>query len=162
MELVEVSNVLGATENNVFRCLILIINFTWPLKTQIVKTISQKNSLSMVSGKVLLMYIQFDKHIYFSHNILPIVMGARPEDYEKVAPNNSYIHVDEFKGPKELAEYLHLLDNDDDLYNQYFQVRCLQCKSFIISIIISSGKVQENLSIQDFSAEFVLYFIIPR
>ena len=89
-------------------------------------------------------------------------MGARPEDYEKVAPNNSYIHVDEFKGPKELAEYLHLLDNDDDLYNQYFQVRCLQCKSFIISIIISSGKVQENLSIQDFSAEFVLYFIIPR
>lgn len=50
-------------------------------------------------------------------------MGARPQDYEKVAPLKSYIHVDEFHGPKELAEYLHLLDNDDELYNQYFQVK---------------------------------------
>ena len=50
---------------------------------------------------------------------------SRPEDYEKVAPKKSYIHVDEFKGPKELAEYLHELDQDDDKYNQYFQVRCL-------------------------------------
>jgi len=55
------------------------------------------------------------------HKVLPIVMGARPEDYEKVAPKKSYIHVDEFKGPKELAEYLHELDQDDDKYNQYFQ-----------------------------------------
>lgn len=50
-------------------------------------------------------------------------MGARPQDYENVAPYKSYIHVDEFKGPKDLAQYLILLDNDDDLYNQYFQVK---------------------------------------
>ena len=30
-------------------------------------------------------------------------MGARPEDYSKVAPFNSYIHVDDFDSPKELA-----------------------------------------------------------
>ncbi|XP_004522511.1 glycoprotein 3-alpha-L-fucosyltransferase A [Ceratitis capitata] len=55
------------------------------------------------------------------HNILPIVMGARPEDYEVSAPYHSYIHVDEFGSAKELAEYLHILDKDDELYNSYFK-----------------------------------------
>lgn len=54
-------------------------------------------------------------------NILPIVMGARPEDYEKSAPYKSYIHVDEFASAKELADYLHLLDSNDELYNSYFK-----------------------------------------
>ena len=48
-------------------------------------------------------------------------MGARLEEYQVVAPHNSFIHVDQFKGPKELAEYLDQLDKDDDLYNEYFQ-----------------------------------------
>ena len=55
--------------------------------------------------------------------MLPIVMGARPADYEKVAPHNSYIHVDQFRGPRDLAEYLLELDRDDKKYNQYFQVQ---------------------------------------
>ena len=59
---------------------------------------------------------------YTRHSVLPIVMGARPEDYERVAPYNSFIHVEQFKGPKELAEYLLELDKDDKKYNQYFQV----------------------------------------
>ncbi len=48
-------------------------------------------------------------------------MGARPEDYERTAPQHSYIHVDDFAGPKELAEYLRELDADDDKYNAYFR-----------------------------------------
>ena len=48
-------------------------------------------------------------------------MGARPEDYAISAPFKSYIHVDDFEGPKELAEYLHKLDQDDQLYNEYFK-----------------------------------------
>lgn len=56
-----------------------------------------------------------------TRNVLPIVMGARPEDYESGSPQKSYIHVDEFASPKELAEYLHLLDKNDDLYNSYFK-----------------------------------------
>ncbi|RLU22705.1 hypothetical protein DMN91_004983 [Ooceraea biroi] len=55
------------------------------------------------------------------HNVLPIVMGAHPTDYARSAPYRSYIHVDEFESPKELAEYLHRLDRDDDLYNSYFR-----------------------------------------
>ena len=48
-------------------------------------------------------------------------MGARPEEYALVAPYRSYIHVDEFESPKELAAYLNRLDMDDDLYNTYFR-----------------------------------------
>ena len=55
------------------------------------------------------------------NNILPIVMGARPEDYAHAAPYHSYIHVDDFESPAELAAYLHRLDKDDDLYNSYFR-----------------------------------------
>ncbi|CAG9858493.1 unnamed protein product [Phyllotreta striolata] len=55
------------------------------------------------------------------HDVIPIVMGARPEDYQKSAPEGSYIHVDEFDNPKELAAYLHRLDNDNALYNSYFK-----------------------------------------
>jgi glycoprotein 3-alpha-L-fucosyltransferase len=54
-------------------------------------------------------------------NVLPIVMGARPEDYQRSAPEGSYIHVDEFAGPAELAAYLHRLDKDNTLYNSYFK-----------------------------------------
>ncbi|KAF5291716.1 hypothetical protein FQR65_LT11409 [Abscondita terminalis] len=53
--------------------------------------------------------------------VLPIVMGARPEDYEQSAPQGSYIHVDDFNNPEELAAYLHRLDKDDELYNTYFR-----------------------------------------
>eukprot|EP00095_Tigriopus_kingsejongensis_P005108 maker-scaffold161_size295871-snap-gene-1.38 protein:Tk05108 transcript:maker-scaffold161_size295871-snap-gene-1.38-mRNA-1 annotation:"glycoprotein 3-alpha-l-fucosyltransferase a" len=55
------------------------------------------------------------------HDILPIVMGARPEDYKRSSPELSYIHVDDFDGPEELADYLHKLDDNDDLYNEYFK-----------------------------------------
>ena len=53
--------------------------------------------------------------------MIPIAMGARPEDYERASPEHSHIHVDDFEGPKELAEFLHKLDQDDELYNEYFQ-----------------------------------------
>ncbi len=48
-------------------------------------------------------------------------MGARPEDYRKVAPPHSFIHVDDFESPRHLAEYLRKLDENDDLYNEYFR-----------------------------------------
>lgn len=56
-------------------------------------------------------------------NVLPIVMGAPPEDYENYAPLRSYIHVDDFESPLKLAEYLHILDQNDHLYNSYFKWR---------------------------------------
>ena len=53
--------------------------------------------------------------------VLPIVMGARPEDYEAVAPRGSFIHVDSFSGPAALAAHLRTLDAEPALYNAHFR-----------------------------------------
>ena len=55
------------------------------------------------------------------YNVLPIVMGARKQDYLRVAPHKSFIHVDDYDGPGALAKYLKMLDEDDVRYNEYFQ-----------------------------------------
>ncbi|CAI9744233.1 glycoprotein 3-alpha-L-fucosyltransferase A-like [Octopus vulgaris] len=55
------------------------------------------------------------------HDVIPIVMGAHPDDYRKIAPENSYIHYEDFNSAKELAAYLHKLDKNDTLYNEYFK-----------------------------------------
>lgn len=55
------------------------------------------------------------------HDILPIAMGARLEDYELSAPHKSFLHVDQFSGPRQLAKFLHKLDRDESLYNEYFK-----------------------------------------
>ena len=53
--------------------------------------------------------------------MIPIVMGAKKEDYEHIAPYKSFIHVEDFEGPQQLAKYLNELDKNDKLYNEYFQ-----------------------------------------
>ena len=61
-------------------------------------------------------------------------MGARYEDYLRAAPEKSFLHVDQFKGPQELAAYLHQLDKDDSKYSEYFEVQ----------------EVPENMKLNDF------------
>ena len=48
-------------------------------------------------------------------------MGARKADYEAVAPPGSFIYVEDFTSAKNLALYLLKLDQNDDLYNEYFR-----------------------------------------
>lgn len=56
-----------------------------------------------------------------NRDILPIVMGATRDEYERQAPLRSFIHVEDFRSPKDLADYLHTLDRNDVLYNSYFK-----------------------------------------
>eukprot|EP01006_Ploeotia_vitrea_P054094 TRINITY_DN67850_c4_g1_i1.p1 TRINITY_DN67850_c4_g1~~TRINITY_DN67850_c4_g1_i1.p1 ORF type:complete len:458 (+),score=38.59 TRINITY_DN67850_c4_g1_i1:88-1461(+) len=53
--------------------------------------------------------------------VLPIVMGPDRATYEKVAPPHSFIHVSDFEGPKQLAEYLDHLDSNQTAYEEYFK-----------------------------------------
>ena len=52
------------------------------------------------------------------YDTVPIVMGGA--DYDSFAPSNSFIHVKNFKSPKELAKYLLKLNESDDLNERYF------------------------------------------
>ncbi|XP_053404157.1 glycoprotein 3-alpha-L-fucosyltransferase A-like [Mercenaria mercenaria] len=55
------------------------------------------------------------------NDVLPVVMGANPDDYKRVAPPGSFIHIENFKGPEDLAKYLLKVAADDTEYNKYFQ-----------------------------------------
>lgn len=52
---------------------------------------------------------------------VPVVMGAPKSDYEKLCPPNSFIHVDDFDSPADLARYLSFLLNNDTAYNSFFE-----------------------------------------
>lgn len=54
---------------------------------------------------------------------VPVVLGTHRENYEKLVLGDSFIHVDDFASPKELADYLLYLDKHDDMYRKYFQWR---------------------------------------
>ena len=57
------------------------------------------------------------------NDVVPVVYGAPKSDYEKYAPPNSFIHVSDFKDAKDLVDYLKVLNDDDALYNTYFDWR---------------------------------------
>lgn len=50
---------------------------------------------------------------------VPIVFGAPKRDFKRLAPPLSFIHVEDFKTMKELADYILLVDSNDQLYNSY-------------------------------------------
>ncbi|KAK3097596.1 hypothetical protein FSP39_011268 [Pinctada imbricata] len=55
------------------------------------------------------------------YDAIPIVLGAATWEYANALPAHSYIDVEDFKSPKHLAEYLQKLDENDDLFNEYFR-----------------------------------------
>lgn len=53
--------------------------------------------------------------------MVPVVMGAPRVDYERAAPPESFIHVDDFDSPRQLADFLRAVAADRDRYNSYFR-----------------------------------------
>jgi hypothetical protein len=49
---------------------------------------------------------------------VPVVMGGGV--YERFIPKSGFINVKDFKGPKELADYLLYLVSNSTAYNSYF------------------------------------------
>ncbi|KAJ8024470.1 Alpha-(1,3)-fucosyltransferase 4 [Holothuria leucospilota] len=54
-------------------------------------------------------------------DIVPIVVGAPRESYERLAPPHSFIYADDFVSIQDLAQYIFKLHKNDTLYNQYFE-----------------------------------------
>ena len=52
-------------------------------------------------------------------NVVPVVYGLAT--YDRFAPEHSFIDVRDFASPKDLADYLWLLHNNDTLYREYFE-----------------------------------------
>ncbi|XP_043936677.1 4-galactosyl-N-acetylglucosaminide 3-alpha-L-fucosyltransferase 9-like [Protopterus annectens] len=56
----------------------------------------------------------------FSSGAVPVVMGPSRQNYEQYVPADSFIHVNDFKTPEELAKYLKHLDKNEEKYRSYF------------------------------------------
>ncbi|KAK1788611.1 hypothetical protein P4O66_002696 [Electrophorus voltai] len=76
-------------------------------------------------------YLAFENSIYkdymsdklyhpMRYGTVPVVLGPPRENYEEFVPGNSFIHVDDFESPKEMADLLKLLDQNQEMYEQYF------------------------------------------
>ncbi|XP_023238969.1 glycoprotein 3-alpha-L-fucosyltransferase A-like [Centruroides sculpturatus] len=57
----------------------------------------------------------------YHKNAVPVVMGAPKEDYVKLCPPNSFLHVDDFASPLELSKTLLYLSSNETAYNKLFE-----------------------------------------
>lgn len=55
----------------------------------------------------------------YAKDSIPIVMGASKSSYKKLLPPNSYINIDDFARPVDLAEYLLYINKTDQFYMYY-------------------------------------------
>ena len=63
-------------------------------------------------------YISEKISLCYKSSVIPVYWGP-PEIYQWVPGNHSFIDPQKFKGPKELAEYLKHVDEDDDLFRYH-------------------------------------------
>ena len=54
-----------------------------------------------------------------NRDVVPIVLGGA--NYSEIAPEKSYINAAGFESPKELADYLKYLDQNNTAYAEYFE-----------------------------------------
>ena len=76
-------------------------------------------------------YLSFENSVYHDYlsdkiytamklGTVPVVLGPSRQNYEDHVPGDSFIHVNDFSTPKELADRLLYLDKNDTEYTAYF------------------------------------------
>ncbi|XP_036607044.1 4-galactosyl-N-acetylglucosaminide 3-alpha-L-fucosyltransferase FUT6-like [Trichosurus vulpecula] len=97
------------------------------------KPLSTKNQLSVLSEYKF--YLAFENSVHQDyiteklwHNALaawavPVVCGPPRHNYERFLPSDAFIHVNDFRSPKDLAIYLMELNKDEKRYLAYFRWR---------------------------------------
>ena len=59
---------------------------------------------------------------------IPVIWGPRRQDVKALLPPKSYIFVEDFVSPFELANYLEYLDQDDNAIQEYMKWRSLRLR----------------------------------
>ena len=118
-------NIYFAIHNKNVDCLLIIAEqvILFPLFRSI-NCISVCNTFSTID-----MYVVYEGLFLMKgccvwrYNVVPIVMGAHPQDYARIAPSNSFIHVDWFSSPAHLAQFLLSVNASSSRYNWFHRWR---------------------------------------
>ena len=73
----------------------------------------------------------FKPSTLFNVNILPIVRGAKFDQYDKLSPQNSFIDASKFKKPKDLADFLNFLNENRTAFTEYFNWKFVLFNKFV-------------------------------
>jgi glycoprotein 3-alpha-L-fucosyltransferase len=57
------------------------------------------------------------------HGAIPIVLGPKRQDYERVAPPNSFIYAEDYSNPQALAKHLNDVTTNQNEYEKYHKWR---------------------------------------
>jgi glycoprotein 3-alpha-L-fucosyltransferase len=58
-----------------------------------------------------------------SYGVIPVVLGPKRRDYERVAPPNSFIYAKDYSDPQALARHLYDVATNQDEYEKYHKWR---------------------------------------
>ncbi len=90
----------------------------------------------------------YDSDKIFRMNVISVVRGAKDETYRSMTkPDKFYLHVDNFKSPKALAEYLHYLNENDTAYLEYFSWKIDLYKNLKTVVTKKPELVRENRNV---------------
>jgi glycoprotein 3-alpha-L-fucosyltransferase len=64
---------------------------------------------------------KFWRTLYFG--AIPIVSGPKRENFQRVAPPNSFLHVDDYSSVEELADALEIIGRNRTVFARYHQWR---------------------------------------
>ena len=78
-------------------------------------------------------------------NIVPVVLGGY--NYSELLPQKSYIDIKDFSSPEKLADYLQVLNGDDNLYNEYGKVNTRLCHTNQCSAAFVSISIRMSMSL---------------
>ncbi|EFB20499.1 hypothetical protein PANDA_017864, partial [Ailuropoda melanoleuca] len=101
--------------------------------------VNDKNLIPTIS--TCKFYLSFENSIHkdyiteklynaFLAGSVPVVLGPSRENYENYIPADSFIHVEDYNSPSELAKYLKEVDKNNKLYLSYFNWR----KDFTVNL----------------------------
>ena len=97
---------------------------------------------------------------------IPIVFGPSKSEYEAVAPPYSFIHVNDFKNPEDLADYMNYLIDNTTAYMEYFwwtsyytvkrtELICSFCEKMYNLRSSAAGQNTQTKRIEDFNDYWV-------
>ncbi|CAF1163298.1 unnamed protein product [Adineta ricciae] len=101
------------------------------------RLVTSKFYLAFESKTTRISYITEKFWRTFTHGAIPVVLGPKRQDYERIAPPNSFIYAKDYANPEALAKYLHTVATNPREYEKYHRWRRNYATQYSASVVES-------------------------